>query len=279
MTCRRHESNFATMRSFRFARALIFALGVLSLSLSNAWCAGFSLFQSIWGDAIVSTDTTPEGHALAPPTPDQPVYYLGRSLGCRLGSIPGDKMPAEKEMTQFIAKVLAKQGYRGAKPGVHEPDLFLVVQWGYLEPRGGDLLWFLGYDPSQDIASPSFPGVLGPEIYRRGARSPTIQAILDYADEAVYGIIVTAFDYKSANTSKPVIYWQTRIGLPANGKSMAQALPTMLVAAGNAIGRESNSPVLVSADTAREGAVRLGELHILDVINDPPATSNSNPKQ
>jgi hypothetical protein len=145
------------------------------------------------------------------------------------------------------------------------------VQWGYLEPRSGDLMWFLGYNATEDIASPTFPGKLGPEVFLRNFRSRTIQTILDDAGGAIYGIIVTAFEYKSANTPKPVIYWQTRIGLPANGKSMAQALPTMMVAASNSIGRESKSPVLVDADTAREGAVRLGELQILDVINDPPS--------
>ena len=46
-----------------------------------------------------------------------------------------------------------------------------------------------------------------------------------------------------------------------------------LLAAGPAIGRESRSPVLVSADDAREGVVELGELRILDVINEAPPRS------
>jgi hypothetical protein len=265
------------MRSLRFSTAFALVLGVFGLGLPRL-CAEFSLFQNVWGDVIVSTDTTPEGHALTPPTREMPVYYRGRSLGCRLGSIRGDELPEVQEMNHFVAKILAKQGYLGASPGTHDPALYLVVQWGYLQPGSGDLLWFLGYDANQDIASPSFPGKLGPEVFLRNFRSRTIQTILDDAGDAIYGIIVTAFEYKSANTDKPVIYWQTRIGLPANGKSMTQALPTMLVAAGNAIGRESKSPVLVDADTARQGAVRLGELQILDVINDPPHDSDSNAK-
>jgi len=264
------------MRPFRFAST--FLLGALSCGIAGVCHAGFSLFHNVWGDAIVSTDTTPEGHALTPPTREQPVYYLGRSLGCKLGSIGGDEIPTEREMTAIVAKILAKQGYLGAKSGVHEPALYLVVQWGYLEPRNGDLMWFLGYDPKQDIAAPSFPGKLGPEVFLRNFRSRTIEAILDNASDAIYGIIITAFEYKSANTPSPVIYWQTRIGLPANGKSMTQALPTMLVAAGSAIGRESQSPVLVDADTARAGAVKLGELKILDVIDDPPHAKDTEAK-
>src|SRR5690606_19448173 len=98
-----------------------------------------------------------------------------------------------------------------AKAGGPEPALFLVLQWGYLNPGGSELLWFLGYDAKQDIAAPVFPGMLGAEVWRRGFRSRTIETILSYAGTPVYGIIVTAFDYASANTAEPIIYWQARI--------------------------------------------------------------------
>jgi hypothetical protein len=172
-------------------------------------------------------------------------------------------------MNRFVAKVLAKQGYLGAKAGVHEPSLFLVVQWGYLRSGSGDLLWFLGYDANQDIAAPVFPGQLGPEVWRRGFRSREITTILDYANGPIYGIIVSAFEYQSASTTKPIIYWQTRIGLPANGKSMAEALPAMVLAAGAAIGREAKSPVLLDVDDARRGYVKLGELDVRGIVGEP----------
>ncbi|HEX2862756.1 MAG TPA: hypothetical protein VHN79_14005, partial [Lacunisphaera sp.] len=134
------------MRSLPFAAAL--GLGVLGPLLPQAR-AQFGLFKSYWGDVIVSTDMTPEGLAVTPPAPDKPTYYRGRSLGSKLGSIPGDHLPDEREMNQFVAKVLARQGYVGATPEMNEPDLFLVVQWGYLKPGSDDLLWFLGYNPAQ----------------------------------------------------------------------------------------------------------------------------------
>lgn len=243
-----------------FAAIVVLALGP---GLPHATGAGFSLFSNSWGDVIVATDTTPAGKALTPPTPEKPVYYRGLSLGCKLGSIPGDQLPEVPELNDFVAKVLAKQGYLAAAPGVHEPALFLVVQWGYLKPGSGDLLWFLGYNASQDIGAPVFPGQLGPEIWRRNFRSRTIETVLGSATDAIYGIIVTAFDFKSADTTRPIIYWQTRIGLPANAKSMAEALPAMLVAAGPTIGRPSDSPVLRDADEARHGLVELGELKVL----------------
>lgn len=240
---------------------LLLALGATASGLRGA---DFVLFKNIWGSVIVATDMTKAGKALTPPTPQQPVYYKGLSLGRRLGSIPGDREPSVEELNLFVADVLAKQGYRPALPDAPEPELLLVVQWGYLKPGSEDLLWFLGYDPSQDIAAQANPNMLGPEVWRRGFRSPEIETILNDAQGAIYGIIVTAFEFKTARTTEPVAYWQTRIGLPAQGKSMASALPVMVAAAGPAIGRPSDKPVLVDADVAREGQVKLGELKFLD---------------
>jgi len=251
----------AGMKSLR--PFLAFSVTALGLCFPGVCRAKFVLFSHIWGDVIVATDMTEEGKTLTQPTIANPVYYLGQSLGCKFGSLSGDRLPDVKKMNQFVAEILAKQGYRGAKRGVHEPTLFLVLQWGYLEPGRDDLIWFLGYDARNDIAAPSFPGVLGPEVFRRDFRSREIETILTNAAEPNYGIIITAFEFKSASTAKPIVYWQTRIALPANGKSMDQALPTMVAAAGPAIGRESKSPRLMDADNVIDGHVELGELKVI----------------
>lgn len=258
-----------------FSPLLLITTACLGLGGTRACGDGFTLFSGSWGDVIIATDMTPEGRALTPPTREQPVYYAGRSLGCRLGSIPGDREPEENDMIRIVTKVLARQGYLGADPAKREPSLFLFVQWGYLQPGSGDLLWFLGYDARQDVAAPVFPGQLGAEVFRRDFRSRTTQTVLDYADEPIYGIIITAFEYKSASTSKPLIYWQTRIGLPANGKSMLQALPTMIIAAGPSVGRASDTPILRDADDARRGRVDLGDLEVLGYEGDPEPSGRS----
>src|SRR5579859_4285238 len=119
------------MNSFRVLAATL--LITLSVALPRAWASKFTLFSSVWGDAVVITDMTPAGRLLVPASPAKPVYYRGLSLGSRLGSIPGDVMPEEKKFDEFVAKILAKQGYLPATPGLHEPTLFLIVQWGYLK--------------------------------------------------------------------------------------------------------------------------------------------------
>lgn len=239
--------------------------------------AEFVLFKSVWGDAIVATDTTAAGRALTPPTRAQPVYYLGLTLGQKLGSIPGDKEPDLQQLSAFTARILAQQGYVGAKPGVHDPSLFLVLQWGYIQPGREDLRWFLGYNPEHDIAAPATINMLGPDVFRRGMRSREIETILEDAQRPIYGIIITAFDYKTARTNQPVALWQTRIGLPAHGKSMTDALPAMIVAAGPAIGRPADKPVFVDADNARSGTVTFGELKFLDFPEAPRPNPSATP--
>lgn len=252
------------MKPFAVRAALAGLITFLSLPVPCR--AGF--FSSQWGDVIVATDMTPAGREITHPTPQKPVYYRGISLGCKFGSIGGDDLPDVKEMNRFVAKVLAKQGYLPARSDADGPALFLVLQWGYLRPGSEDLLWFLGYDPNQDIGAPIMPGILGPEVFRLNMRSRVIEEILQSARGPIYGIIVSAFEYKSADTAKPVIYWQTRIGIPANGKSMAEALPVIALAAGPAIGREMKTPALYSADEARKGDVKFGELKVIDFYDD-----------
>jgi hypothetical protein len=152
---------------------------------------------------------------------------------------------------------------------VQEPDLFLLVQWGYVTPHTEDLRWFLGYNPADDIAAAVDPKHPGPEAWRRQMRSNLTEEILQDAEIPLYAIIVTAFDPKTARTPNPVAYWQTRIALPANGKSMAEALPVMLKAAGPAIGRQADKPVLLDVDHAREGHAEIGELRFLEFQTDP----------
>jgi len=264
------------MPTLRFRTLL--SLAVLGLGASPGR-AEFVLFKNTWGNVIVATDVTKAGRELTPPTPQNPVYYKGLSLGRKLGAINGDREPDIKQLNQFVGDILAKQGYLPAPAGMTEPGLLLVLQWGYVSPGSENLLWFLGYDARNDVAAQENPNMLGPEVWRRGMRSPEIDTILQDAQNPIYGIIVTAFEFKTARSPEPIPYWQTRIGLPANGKSMASALPVMITAAGPAIGRPSEKPVFVDADVAREGQVKLGELKFLDYEGEKrPAGKTGNGK-
>lgn len=249
-----------------FAPALLLlGLGLLPAVATAKWGR-----WGDWGNVLVTTDTTQEGRNVAPPTLAEPVYYRGISLGDRLGpSLRGDRVPRERELNDYVAGILARQGYLPAQPGVHEPTLLIVLQWGHLSPGIYDLAAFLGYNENDDIAAPSRVGFIGAEVHRRSFRSLVVETIIEDARNPIYGVIVTAFEHESARTQHPIAYWQTRMGLPTHGKSMAEALPAMILAGGPAIGRQLDKPLLVDVDSARAGRVDIGELQFLDSFDDP----------
>ena len=104
--------------------------------------------------------------------------------------------------------------------------------------------------------------------YRVEFRPREIETVLEYAQEDIYGFIISAFEYKSAHAAEPVVLWQTRIGMPANGQSMTDALTTIVQVAGSQIGRETTRPVLTRTDDRY--TTRLGELEILGVAEGDP---------
>gem|GEM_PF-946495 len=263
----------ALMRKGRFPapRVLLFSSLVLFFLMPGEEAeAGLNLFKDSWGDVITVTEMTDAGRAQLRPSPESPVYFKGRNLGCKLGGgIPGDKEPDIEEMADCVTRLLAGQGYIGAESMGKEPELYIVLSWGYLRPGYGEdasdeLLAFLGYDPSQDIAASGTMGhLIGPEVFRRNMRSQYMQTIHDYAGKPLYGLMITAFDYKSASTPNPILYWQTRVAIPARGKYMAHAMPAMMAIAAPIIGRETEKPVLQDADVR----VEFGDLEVLNYVN------------
>ncbi|WP_404425135.1 hypothetical protein [Nibricoccus sp. IMCC34717] len=236
-------------------------LALLLLALP-ATAPAFEWFPRVEGNVVVVTDVTEAGRKFTPPTPQAPVFFKGLSLGNKLGSIPGDREPDVKKLTAFATKLLAKQGYVGSFDDTHPASLFLVLQWGYIRDSR-EQLWFLGYNPFDDIGYQPNPNMLGPEVLLRNMRNSTVETILDLADEPIYGLIITAFDYATVKTDKPIALWQTRIGFAAIGKSMQDALPKMLTVGAAQIGRASDKPIIRDADDYRKEAFEYGDLKVV----------------
>lgn len=241
---------------------LTLCLAAVYLTCCAPIAMAFSLFPKADGEVLVVTDLTEEGRKRPDVTPEAPVYYLGMTLGARLGSIGGDKEPDQREVERFVTRLLAKRGFKGARGTTHPPTLFIVIQWGYMRPNR-DSLWFLGYNARDDIAAPSLINMLGAEVLLRNMRSREIETILMMAQEDLYGIIITAFDHDSAKTQRPVALWQTRIALPAARSYMQEALPKMLVLAADQIGRETAKPVFHDPSEPRNPSSTFGELQVL----------------
>lgn len=238
-----------------------FLLTACSAGIAQA--GRFDFFSRPSNDVFVVTDVTHEGKTWTPPTKAKPVYCEAFNLGRDFGSIPGDKEPGSKEFVALIVKLLAEQGYQGNN-ATHPPTLTLAMQWGYLDASFGRNLAYLGGEKLDLMweAQGNFMPFLDPRVLTRGMRSPTQQKVMDYANDSLYAVTISAFDYASVHgEGKPVLLWQTRIAAPTRGIYMADALPRAITVAAPEIGRESVQTVV--AKIPPEGVVEFGELEMM----------------
>lgn len=251
-------------RGWLFAFVLCSAAPLRSGSLAN--------FFTRVPDMVTVTDVTEEGRTWPVPEPGEPVYYEAVSFGAKnFPGLPGDPAPNSHAMLLTLVKVLAKQGYLQARQK-GEAKIFLSIGWGYsraslsaLSFLGGDkldLMWELE----------SGPGYFANAL-RRGMRGVTESKVMDAANSNLYIASIQAFDLEKLDAGKQVLLWHTRIACPANGLTMASTLPTMLVAAGPFIGRETKTPVWRDATELKNANVEAGEAQLLEFIG--PGTKSA----
>jgi hypothetical protein len=274
-----------------------FALLTLALALPPA-PADAGIVELIRGrrelEVITVTDVSSDGHALPAPSPDQPQYYIAASRGFRdLGSAMGGiKEPVPAEVIRLISSELAKRGYLPGTPHSAPASLLLVYTWGTLNAdrftgpnldsapvvlNHRQIVRFLGgkkagvddlvFDPL------TFP-VAGLTQYNYEANR-----ILEVAREDFYVVVVSAYDLerlRRRDTHRPL--WTTRIAAPGLGFSLPDVMPAMLAIGGPRFGRETARPVWSRATEEFKPNVRLGELKLLDYLQDAPLPVTDYPR-
>jgi len=230
-----------------------------------------SFFETPAPDVLTVTDVTDEGRKWPLPEPGKPVLYEAISFGSQnFPGLRGDVTPNPRTMAAFIVKTLAEQGYQQAKEkGVAK--VFLSICWGYSRANLGvlgflggeklDLMWELDGSPN---------AVHGPP---RWMRSLTADKVMEAANSDLYIASIQAFDLKKIDAGEIVPLWHTRIACPARGLMMADAVPTMIVAAGPLIGRETKKPVWRDTTELKKVRIDFGELKTLELMQ-PSSTSD-----
>jgi hypothetical protein len=267
----------------------LFALPRLCLLLGTGAIAphlyGGGLFDFIFSkndlQTITVTDVTPAGKTLPQPSPAHPLYYAGISAGYRdLGGMKaGEKPIAREQVNQLILKALAKQGYLPVTPDRH-PDVFLVWSWGTLNkemPFGPwalsvstplnhyQLLRFLGGEKLGMISAHPDPF---PELSLATGlfRSSEEDNLADAAMDDLYIAVVSAYTVDAAKPGKPVLLWNTRIGCPARGSYLPEALPAMIAIATPYIGRDTPKPVWIHATEKFRPEIKLGDPRVVEYL-------------
>ena len=127
-------------------------------------------------DFNVITEMTDEGRKVAPPSPENPVYYVeqpGKFL--QIGSAPpaNEHAPPLEVLEQAMQKALAAGGYLAKTPAGRQPALIVVFNYGShsIDPP----------PTPEEFASddPPPPAITAEELFHRVMADPGIAADLD----------------------------------------------------------------------------------------------------
>ena len=257
--------------------ALVLSSALLPVASARSWLDYILPTDPL--EVITVTDTTPTGALLRPASPDNPVFYMAVSMGCRDfgGIIAGDKLPPTHEVIATMTKVLAKQGYLPATDS-HPPTLLLVWTWGTMnvetypgsflstQINHSQLLRFMGAYKvglgSQTMdAFPEYMLAPGLSIMSNDART-----LNDLAKGNLYVAAIAAYDYQAATRQKSTLYWTTKISSPSRGYWMPEVLPSMLAIAGPNIGRETTRPVVINVSDKFKPDIAIGNPTVVEYL-------------
>ena len=205
----------------------------------------------------VVVDMTDEGRKVAPPTPENPAYYVSLPMGNKeYGYAPffQKNPPTPEEVKTLLGRELSKNGYLLASRA-HDPSLVLTYFWGYLAQDDGSLPQ--GVDGAAGFVASLLRGNPYPTHYNKVApdhRMDGRQGVYTM----VWYVLVSAFDAKDWVQHKQTMLWCAHIYTPAFGHYLDQVLPTLITTAGPMLGHETARPQMISATVGPPGRVIVG---------------------
>jgi len=150
-----------------------------------------------------------------------------------------------------LSQILAEEArYESAKPGAG---------------IGGD------YAPTSDRASP-----FG-QYYNRDDRTAHL---VEETFSSFYFVIATAYDYAALAKKQKVVLWRTKMTVNSLGVAMKETLPSLVVAAGQYLGRDMPVAETLSRRILRGGKVEIGEATVVkESVDGPGAPAADQTKQ
>ena len=225
----------------------------LALGFAAAFSAGALRAQDCRVDLVI--DMTDAGRALAQPTADSPAFYFPLAAGYReignIGKTSLQTSPPPATVENLFFGALAASNYR-LLTKQSAPTLLLIFEWGYIVPHVGRAVGAGGTtelaDDSDETAA--MTSIVGGDWLNSlpmddvGSES---QVLLGAVKVPRYYVKITALDFKSSMQKKRVVLWIARVSTEAEGLSLADALPTLISAAGPKFGKETVKPLLFAA--------------------------------
>lgn len=225
---------------------------------------------------VAVTDLTESGRQRPIPSPSQPVYYVGLNVGYRVyagAETAGDPPPEQRTMLRVITQVLAEQGFLPAD--AHHPATQLIAcSWGIIGSGGHNLIGpgtgieFLGAAKLGFLEEPDkLLGMTPLDVAMRSLRSGKAETVSQMAHDRLYAVVLRAYDLESTRAGRAEQLWETRIACSSTSGRLAQALPSIVVSAKHAVGRETAEPVVRNAARTRDAWVEIGESSVVEYID------------
>ncbi len=221
---------------------VILTLGLLILP--SPGLAGSSI------DLLAVAEQTDAGAKLVPATPERPAYYVAFDAGYLEAGDPiaGLKPPVAAEVGQALRNALDTAGYQEAT-AQDAPSLVLVYHYGSLRPGrdavsprvsmriGANLRARLSLVAPKEWAERAQDYILYSGISANHHVLPHVRDTMDFAQDARYFIMVSAYDYGDFTRQTPTLLWSAKLSALDTSGDMDEVVPALAGASGPFLGR------------------------------------------
>jgi hypothetical protein len=252
-------------------------------------------------DQTVLTEMTDDGRKLPVPTAENPAYYVAEAAGLHSEGhgTASDRPPSDAVLSDSLHRALAVNHYLPAGPG-HPPTLLVVYFWGAHN----------NLDKGTDDVGAAVPDVGHKNLLSRAAlvggtkfaaelkkaleqhdrdADTTVNPALDPLKLFIerdfktrelyeqslsncYYVVASAYDYQSvARAQARKLLWRSKMTVDANGVSMTDTLPALVLNAGVFLGRDMPESAAFARRVGQTTGVNLGPLEVKEYLDKAPA--------
>jgi len=223
----------------------------------------------------VFTEMTDYGRSLPPVSAAAPIYFAAHDHGRQSeGEMVGESVfPTPAGLQETLFQALAVNGYQPVPAG-QAPGLVLIYYWGshnamndqeqiqmFPEQNHRQML-----DRAMLVGGSTYRRKLADEFaygYTFADRLPKQAFLFNQVSQDVYFVVVSAYDHAELAAGRRKLAWRTTMTVSTTGIAMRDALPPLVVTAGDYFGHETGEPVAILR-RARRGTVTLGPLRIIE---------------
>jgi len=241
-------------------------------------------------EMTVNTEFTPYGRLMRPVTPAQPAYFVAQAGGFKqLGDVVGgEHSPPPAELERAITRALAANGFLPAALPGHAPSLAVFFTWGShnklppdMAAKFPELAAKQTLERALLVGGRDFmDGINRRLLYGDSLTDHTerLDYLTDQADDDIYFIIASAYDYRSLAQGKRQLVWRTNMTVSSKGVSMNETLMPLIATATPYFGRETKGAEIAMRRVSREGKVEIGTAVVVpDKDSNPPTAVPATP--